>query len=322
MRDSPTTRAALHNLEPMVGHDGLSGADLYSARLADGTSVIVKRSITGRDVFQDLLGHQESLELMLWREGVFSRLPSGIASAILGGWTDEDSTWIVMRDLRGRVIGADHRYLEHEAERLLERLGRLHRSGLRPRSGTTLDAAVGMFSSARVALVPSACDLHYAVDAGWEAFRALAPPALADSVIALAQDPRPLVRALRRRPSVFCHGDVAGVNMAWDDSQLVLLDWGQATFAPPAFDIARFLPSGLRASTLSNDDLIAIYRTIAGSMFDPIGLELSLLAAFVWYGWQKSLDATVGSNSDVQRWEVERITWWCDRLPFGLRMLG
>ena len=109
--------------------------------------------------------------------------------------------------------------------------------------------------------------------------------------------------------------------MAWNGDGVVLLDWGQAFIGPSSLDVARFLPSGLRSSPLNNDDLIGHYRELTGDRFDPDGLELSLLAAFIWYGWQKALDAT--ETADPQRRYVETVNlqWWCDRLPRALRLI-
>lgn len=110
--------------------------------------------------------------------------------------------------------------------------------------------------------------------------------------------------------------------MAWSGDGVVLLDWGQAFIGPPSLDVARFLPSGLRSSALNNDDLIARYCELLGKRFDPDGFELSLLAAFVWYGWQKALDATETTDPQRRRVEADSLQWWCDRLPRALRLIG
>lgn len=306
----------------MAGHGGLSGADLFRGELFDGTRLVAKRSTQGQDVFQRLLGHTESLELALWREGIFNRLPQGVSSPTIGGWVDGPDTWIVMHDLGGRIVGPDHPYDAAEIDRWLASLDALHRSKIRPNARTSLDKVVGMFSSTRLDVVSAPVELRANVDRGWTLFRDFAGPALADQVIPLAIDPTPVVAALKSRPAAFCHGDVAGVNMAWDDGGLALLDWGQAFVGPPVLDIARFLPSGLRASSLDNDDLLDAYRARSGTEFDYVGMELALLAAFVWYGWQKAIDATETADPSLKEAEISSMEWWCDRLPGALRELG
>lgn len=316
----PTSLEHVRELRPLTGHDGLSGAELYRGVLIDGTPVIAKRSVADGDVFRRLLGHRTSLELALWREGVLDRLPDGVSSPTIGGWTELDASWIVMRDLGDTIIGSDHPFDDVEVDRLLDRLDRLHFSGLRPAAMTSLAAAIAMFSPPRVAEFGTV-DLTTAVEGGWAAFRDLAPAGVADSVVALACDPAPLVAALEARPIGFCHGDIAGVNLAWQGDNLTLLDWGQAVLAPPAFDIARFLPSGLRSSILTNDDLLNRYRAVTGTRFDEIALELSLLAAFVWYGWRKALDIVEARDAVRRTVEAEALAWWVDRLPRAVSLL-
>jgi len=319
--DPPTSRATLRDLRLITDHGGLSGADLFRGELLNGTRVVVKRSTHGRDVFQRLLGHAESLELALWSDGVFDRLPRGVSSPTIGGWVDGTDTWIVMRDLDGFVVGPDHAFDESEVERLLASLTALHSSGIRPNATTPLDRVVGMFSRTRLDAVDAPAALKASVARGWSLFRELGGSALADRVVPLADDPSPLVSALAARPAGFCHGDVAGVNMAWDGDGVALLDWGQAFIGPPALDIARFLPSGLRTSVVANDELLAAYQSRRGAEFDGVGLELSLLAAFVWYGWQKAIDASETADLALKRAELEGIRWWCERLPRALAHL-
>lgn len=68
--------------------------------------------------------------------------------------------------------------------------------------------------------------------------------AVAEPVIVLAHDSRPLVVALAARSGAFCHGDVTGVNMTWDANDLVLLDWGRPR-SPPSFRCRPVPPVGL-----------------------------------------------------------------------------
>ena len=321
MLHPPTSLNDVRNLTSLTGHDGLSGADLYNGNLEDGTPIVVKHSLPGQDLFQRLLGHADSLELTLWHEGAFDLLPGAVSSPTIGGWVDRDGTWIVMRDLGARILGLDHPYGVQEIDRLLGALDALHSSGLRPKARTPLDKVLGMFSPRRVAAIAASSDLASKIDRGWSLFRDIASPGLAERVIVLANELDPLLSALAARPAGFCHGDIAGVNMAWDGDGVVLLDWGQAFIGPPALDVARFLPSGLRSSPLNNDDLIGRYRELLGKRFDPDGLELSLLAAFVWYGWQKTLDAKETADPQRKRIETDNLQWWCERLPRALRLI-
>ena len=109
--------------------------------------------------------------------------------------------------------------------------------------------------------------------------------------------------------------------MAWDNDDLVLVDWGQAFMGPPALEIARFLPSGLVRSQLDPDWFLAEYRALSGERFDGEALYLSLLATLVWYGWRKALDAIEAADQNQRAREAAALSWWWDAASRGLRLL-
>jgi thiamine kinase-like enzyme len=154
------------------------------------------------------------------------------------------------------------------------------------------------------------------------AFRDLMPATTSDAVADVVNRPHALVDALGSRPSTFCHGDIAAVNMAWANEDLVLVDWGQAFVGPPALEIARFLPSGLVRSDLNPDWFLAEYRALSGNRFDAEALVLSLLATLAWYGWRKALDAVETADPKRKVQEVASLSWWCDAADRGLRTLA
>jgi hypothetical protein len=251
------TELDLHNVRPMEGHAGLSGARLLRADLSDGRPVVVKQSRAEGDVFQQLLGHTVNLEFQLWQEGVFGRLPKGVTCPILGGWADADGgTSIVMEDVGPNLFGADYSFKSNELRTLLRQLHVFHSAEIMPKTPvTSLERTVNTFAPMRVKSVKRTNFLE-PVERGLEALSLFCSRDLHTLVIALSHDATPLVRLLLECPLTFCHGDIASVNAGLRDDELILIDWGQAFFGPPELDLARFLPSGLRHSACSNDWLI------------------------------------------------------------------
>lgn len=318
--DTPTADRHLIDEVEVSDHAGLSGAKISRAWLRDGTAVVVKRSSSGEDLFQRLLGHPVSLEHALWQDGTLRRLPTGVRSPIVGTWLEGGRATIVMLDLGDSILGGEHIFRRDEALAMLERVDRLHRSGLRPSTYTPLDLLVSLFDR-RGLREHGATDLAVDVERGWIAFGDTAPSALAQAVIEMVDRPGNLLDALKARPATFCHGDIAAVNMAWDNDDLVLVDWGQAFMGPPALEIARFLPSGLVRSQLDPDWFLAEYRAITGNRFDDEALCLSLLATLVWYGWRKALDAIETADPEQRAREAAALSWWWDKASRGLRLL-
>ncbi|MCY1674990.1 phosphotransferase [Pseudarthrobacter sp. SL88] len=319
--ETPTNDHDLLDEVEVASHSGMSGARISRAILCDGTPVVVKRSSSESDLFQRLLGHPISLDHILWQDGTLGRLPSGVRSAILGTWLSRSGTTIVMADLGESILGGEHSFSADEAVALLERVEQLHRSGLRPSTSTPLKLLISLFDHQGLR-DGGATGLAADVQRGWKVFRDIVPHKSAEAIIELKNRPHALVDALMARPSTFCHGDIAAVNMAWAANDLVLVDWGQAFVGPPALEIARFLPSGLVRSELDPDWFLAEYQDISGDRFDAEALSLSLLATLVWYGWRKALDAVETANAELRAKEVASLAWWCDAADRGLRILA
>lgn len=102
----------------LEGHDGRSGASLERVRLADGTRLVVKRTLAPTDLTMRFSGDGTGRELTLWEAGVLDRLPSGVGHAIVGGWRDGDEVVVVMRDLGDAVITWDTPIGRAECRRL------------------------------------------------------------------------------------------------------------------------------------------------------------------------------------------------------------
>ena len=145
---------------------------------------------------------------------------------------------------------------------------------------------------------------------GWEVFADTVPSDVADPVLGLLDDVRPLVAALGSGPVTLTHGDAATVNMAFEGDDLVLLDWAMPTAAPGALDLARFLAGCAQVVDAGRDELLAGYRAAAGPAYDERSTRLALLAALAWLGWNKALDAVEHPDPAVRQRERDGLDWW------------
>jgi hypothetical protein len=84
---------------PLQDHDGKSGALLEQARLADGTRVVIKWLDRSADLVMQATGDEAGREYLLWRDGVFDRLPAGVGHAILDAAPAPGGAVLVMRGM-------------------------------------------------------------------------------------------------------------------------------------------------------------------------------------------------------------------------------
>ena len=91
----------------MTGHEGKSGAGLEKVWLADGRALVVQAGDPGvrPDPGRSPAGNV-ARECLLWRSGLFDRLPPGVTHALVDAWVEEDGT-TRHRDARPRCGGAD-----------------------------------------------------------------------------------------------------------------------------------------------------------------------------------------------------------------------
>jgi Phosphotransferase enzyme family len=298
---------------PLTDHVGKSGAGLERVLLADGRRFVVKRFSPSTDLAMALTGDPVGREYQLWSAGVLDRLPAQVGHAVVDGWVEEDATVLVMRDLGDKVLGWDDRLTRGRCRWVLEQVAAMHEAfrHAAPPGLTRLVDLVGLFSPDRLAAHKTGSNPLPAVALrGWDVFADTVPDDVAGPVLALLYDPEPLVRALERRPVTLVHGDLASVNMAIVDEQLILLDWGLAAAAPAALDVAWFVAGCSSVVDATRDEILADFRDISGPAFDGPALELALLAALVWLGWNKALDAAEHPDREVRAREQQDLDWW------------
>jgi hypothetical protein len=293
-------------------HVGKSGAGLERVRLRDGRALVVKRVDPAHDVTLAMTGGGPSPEFLLWREGALDHLPPGVGHAVLDGWVEGDTTVLVMRDLGDLVLTWDDRLSADQGARTMTAVAALHRAflGQAPPGLARLDLVVSLFTPRRIRAAQVDVELMRLALRGWELFADAVPPDVADPVLALLDDPEPLVTALRSTPLTLVHGDLATVNMAFDGPDLVLLDWAMATEGPGALDVARFVAGCSSVVEASREQLIGWYRAAAGPACDDRTMHLGLLSAMVWLGWNKALDAVEHPDPATRAREKADLDWW------------
>ncbi|HET6937783.1 MAG TPA: hypothetical protein VFI19_04235, partial [Nocardioides sp.] len=279
--------------EALAEHAGMSGAGLERVRLADGRRLVVKRVSPRTDITLRLVGGSVSGEYLLWRAGVLDRLPAGVGHVVVDGWVEDDVTVIVMRDLGDTVLTWHDRLDADQTRMVLDRTARLHRAflGKPPPDVCALENVLDLFAPHRMAeLADDGNQLARAALHGWELFQEQVDDDVAEPVMGLLADPRPLAAALLRGPMTLLHGDLATVNMAIEGDDLVLLDWALATAGPGALDVTRFVAGCSSVVTLEREELLAAYEQAAGPAYDATSMHAALFAGLTWLGWNKALD--------------------------------
>lgn len=295
------------------GHDGKSGARLERVVLDDGTRLVVKRTSPAVDLVMRVTGAAVSREYLLWRAGVLDRLPLGVGHALVDAFPEGDETVLVTRDLGDAVVGWGRRLSRAECRRLLHAASVLHRAFRAPPLADLcpLPARVSLFAPAHMtAEVSDDNPLPDAVLRGWERFAELVPPDMVDAVLGVLERPERLSYPLSRRPSALIHGDMWLVNVAFEGTGVVLLDWDLVTWAPPALDLAFFLDGNSSRVDATRDQIVEDFRALSGETHDEVGLRLALFAGLVELGWNKALDAAEHPDPAVRAREHADLDWW------------
>lgn len=294
---------------------GKSGAALSRVTLPDGQRLIVKRYDPEHDIVMRLSEDTRGREVEMWLRGDLSKLPPEVGHAIVGGWFEDGTGVLVMRDLGRAALQWEDRLDADRCRSALHAVAALHRAfhGVPPAGLLGLEPLLGMFEPRRIGQYVALSPLAGAALRGWEYFPDFVPADLAEPLMGLCQDSSRLAAALTTCTPTLIHGDLATVNMAFTDDGVTLIDWGMAAAAPGAVDIGRFLAGCAQVLDLEPDGLLALYREETADLFDPRALRLGLLAGLVWLGWNKALDVVEHPDPAVRERERRGLVWWTDR---------
>jgi aminoglycoside phosphotransferase (APT) family kinase protein len=139
-----------------------------------------------------------------------------------------------------------------------------------------------------------------------------------DAVGAVHKRPERLAAELERCATTLIHGDLWLSNVGLSPDRVVLLDWGVATQAPPAFEFTMFLTGAWSRILATRDEVIDDVRAVSGEQHDERALQLAFLATYAELGWNKALDAVEHWDPAIRRREADDLAWWTGRVRRAL----
>jgi hypothetical protein len=296
---------------------GVTGARLERVTLADGR-VLVEKTVDPRIDWLMRATGDDGRILRLWTDGVLSRLPKGVDSAVEGVEELPGAWLVVMRDMTKTLVPAGRLLTQQESRRVVEAASRLHGAFAGDELPELCPLAVrfGFLTPSAVRRV----DDHPLADMvieGWGRFAELAPADVGAAVLRLLDAPDSLATALADHPHTLVHGDLKVSNIGFDGPTVVLLDWGTLTCAgPAALDHAWYLAVNSAAIDAPLDDLLADVERVLRPEDRP-ALSLALLGQVLVLGWEKALGATSDDPATRTR-ERAGLTWWCQRAADAL----
>lgn len=297
---------------------GYSGATLERIVLADGRALVVKRISPERDVAMRLT-HDRGRAGLLWTTGVMARFPPVIDPAIVAA-EPTDGWIVVMRDVADALLTDDRVLTRDESRRILAAAAALHEAfrGERIEGLCSLTDHLRLFSPQTAAREHDANPIFAWVERGWTRFAEIVPEDVTEAMRAIHARPEELATELERCETTLIHGDLWLSNIGLRPERVIVLDWGLAAQAPPAFEFTLYLTGAWSRIEASRETLLDDIRAACGVWHDERALQLSLVATFAEYGWNKALDAVDHSDPVIRAREAADLTWWVDRVRQAL----
>jgi hypothetical protein len=332
-------------LAPFTGGHSASGSSFLAVETNDGHGprFVVKLSSPACDWIVRATGDECGREVLVWSSGLLDQLPPEIVHPVVACAQDGAGWAILMRDVSDDLLRdpmgttpisrADHR-------RYLDALAAMHvafwESPWAAETGRGLTTPWHLYTAfspetgQREAGHPN--EVVGEIRHGWEIFRELAEPDVADLVHRLCQNPAPLCAALARYPQTIVHGDPRGNNIGIrriPEPRVVLLDWHLVSKVPPGVDVAWYLWALGIKLPVARETTIAWYRDQLahrlGDRFDESSwrpqMALSLLGQVLRGGWGIAWDAAYAPDPVYRTWNRQELAWWCQRAREGARWL-
>ena len=183
-----------------------------------------------------------------------------------------------------------------------------------------LERRLTLFSPRVIAAAGGDTTFAATVARGWEYFAEIAPPDVAAEVFTVFDHPELLASQLRENGSTLIHGDLWLVNVALQPRGVVLLDWGLATEAPAAVELASFLAGNASSVHATREQIIDDYRELCGDLHHEPTLRLAMLAGLAELGWNKALD--IAQNPQIAERERADLAWWVTQARMALDTTG
>jgi aminoglycoside phosphotransferase (APT) family kinase protein len=297
--------------EPLVS-GGWSGNWLERVVLADGRRLAAKRIVPGTN-WMDRHTEDEGREALLFTAGVLARLPKTIDHAVLAAERDGDAWWLVMRDVSGLLLPDGTRLSRQEHRRILEAANLMWEEfwGEQVPHVCTLENCFRLFSLDISEAERDGLDLlPKQYEAFWEAFAEAVHADVAEPVLALLDDPRPLVAELEASGTTLIHADIRDEQIGLDGDRLVLLDWGRASQGHPVVDFFWSICHNAWRIDATHDELVEDFRRARGERDDARAVELGVIAGLVMYGWVFGHSATYHPDPAERAWARGELDWW------------
>jgi hypothetical protein len=297
--------------EPVVS-TGWSGNVLERLVLADGRRLIAKRIVPGTN-WIDHHTKDEGREALLFTSGVLDRMPYEIDHAIVAAERDGDAWWVVMRDVSDSLLPDGERLSREEHRRILAAANLMWEEFWDERIPhlCPLHECFYLFSPAIAAAERDGLDLlpkQYEVF--WEAFAEAVDGDVAEPILALLEDPAPLVAELEARGTTLIHADIRDEQIGLDGERLILLDWGRASQGHPVVDFFWSICHNAWRIDATHDELVEDFRHARGERDDPRALELGVIAGLVMYGWVFGHSAAYHPDPVERDWARGELDWW------------
>ncbi len=225
------------------------------------------------------------------------------------------------------LLPGNARLSREESRRILAAAAGLHRAfrGAALPGAATLAARVGMSSPAIGESERDQPDLlPKQFDQGWDAFGELVPDDVADVVLGLANDVRPLTDALVEAycGTTLIHGDLRGDNLGFDGDRLVLIDWDLAAAGTPGAEFAWYLAHSHRRIDADHDEIEADHVEAQGDELSEAEHELGMVSGLVQYGWRIAHSARIHTDPAETEWGRAELEWWVARVRLALERAG
>jgi hypothetical protein len=300
--------------EPMVSI-GWSGNLLERLVLADGRRLVAKRIVPGTN-WIDRHTKDDGREALLFTSGVLGRMPDAIDHAVIAAERDGDAWWVVMRDVSaslwpdgGRLSREEHRRILRAANLMWEEFW-----GERVANLCSLYDCFRLFTPVIAEEERDSLDLlPKQYEAFWEAFAQAVDADVAEPLLALLEDPAPLVAELEACGTTLIHADIRDEQIGLDGDRLILLDWGRASQGHPVVDFFWSICHNAWRIDATHDDLVEDFRRARGERDDPRALELGVIAGLLMYGWVFGHGAAWHPDAAERDWARGELNWWVPR---------
>ena len=334
---------------PFTGGHSASGSRFLAIETNGGRGprFVVKQVSREWDWIMRATDDRVGREVLAWTSGLLDRLPPEVSHPIVAAAREGEGWAILMHDVSDALfpphdpyIGAAISAADHTS--LCDALAALHARfwdeaavAASPPGLCSPDARYRAFSPETGRREGDGPDLYpRIIREGWDLLPTLIDPAVANLIIGLANDPRPLTAAQAPYPHTIVHGDPRPPNLGrlstgTSASSVVLLDWHFVGLGIPGIDLTWYLYTTGPGRSLSHEAIIGCYRERLarrlGSRYDEgwwqAQLELSLLGQMLRCGQDMAWAAVRHESATVRAWARENLAWWSDQALAGARRL-